>query len=291
MIKVLSMNPSGIDGIRTIMTFEFTFDNPNELPKSGVYTMNQVIYLIANNSIAINNKDNSVYKFNGKQWIKTGDKITPNNMNNITSNGNYILSSSPVSNNTNVSVNVENEPNIGDLSVTANGVYNASDEGLDGYLSVDVDVSTVGTPKLVTPTALTTLVNRGITFIQSLNNKKTNVELSPMCCNTNGPSSYEIYTVCTTPINSVTFKFCPSNREGYSNGGKTYILFVASSNTFTGYYYDSNFSKETINSTSVTTGKTYMATFTPYYGGSATMLYFDFNGITEYNEPITFTVE
>ena len=141
MIKVLSMNPSGIDGIRTIMTFEFTFDNPNELPKSGVYTMNQVIYLIANNSIAINNKDNFVYKFNVKQWIKTVDKITPNNINNITSNGNYILSSSPTSTNTNVSVNVDSAPNIGDLSVTENGVYNASDEGLDGFGNVNVSVS------------------------------------------------------------------------------------------------------------------------------------------------------
>lgn len=290
MIKILSMNPSGIDGVRTIMTFEFTFDNPNELPKNAVYTMNQVIYVIANNSIAISNIDNSVYKFNGKQWIKTGDKITPYSINNITSNGNYILPSSPTSANTNVSVNVSGEePILIDKTVTENGTYLPADDDATAYSKVVVDVATgpsTGMPKLATPTAAATSIANyegGInifnlassTYLAYKNNTYT--ENSP-----NAKKSCNIFT--GTPISTLHIPYYNSLSDTLE------LIFVAGSGfkiQYARYSDDYNYRNVDLPST-VTAGKTYRIRLSLTY--ATTTLSVSCSGVEEYNDPISFTL-
>ena len=62
--------------------------------------------------------------------------IEPSGELNITENGNYDVTE-------NASVNVDIQPNLGTKTITENGIYNASDEGLDGYSSVEVTTSGV----------------------------------------------------------------------------------------------------------------------------------------------------
>ena len=64
MLNILRMNPSGTDGIRTIMTFEFVIDSTNDLPKDEIITLGERIYVIANDSIAINNLRNGISRIN-----------------------------------------------------------------------------------------------------------------------------------------------------------------------------------------------------------------------------------
>ena len=79
MINILRMNPSGTDGIRTIMTFEFVIDSTNDLPKDEIITIGERIYVIANNSIAINSKNNYTYSFNNGKWIRVTGKLISDN--------------------------------------------------------------------------------------------------------------------------------------------------------------------------------------------------------------------
>ena len=138
MINILRMNPSGTDGIRTIMTFEFVIDSTNDLPKDEIITLGEKIYVIANNSIAINSKNNYTYSFNNGKWIKTNTKATPSN-NIITSNGNYTIPSSTVTGTGNVNIKTK-VTTLVDKEITENGTYNASDDNADGYSKVAVDV-------------------------------------------------------------------------------------------------------------------------------------------------------
>ena len=49
------------------MYFEFTIDTNNDLPKNGIVTLENKIYVIADNSIAVNRTTNQYLKFtNGK---------------------------------------------------------------------------------------------------------------------------------------------------------------------------------------------------------------------------------
>ena len=60
--------------------------------------------------------------------------IEPSGELEITENGSYDVIDK-------ASVNVDIQPNLGTKTITENGTYNASDEGLDGYLSVKVETS------------------------------------------------------------------------------------------------------------------------------------------------------
>ena len=139
MLNILRMNPSGTDGIRTIMTFEFVIDSTNDLPKDEIITLGERIYVIANDSIAINSKNNYTYSFNNGKWIKTNTKTTPSD-NTITSNGNYTIPSSTVTGTGNVNIKTK-VTTLVDKEITENGTYNASDDEADGYSQVVVDVA------------------------------------------------------------------------------------------------------------------------------------------------------
>lgn len=139
MINILRMNPSGTDGIRTIMTFEFVIDSTNDLPKDEIITLGERIYVIANDSIAINSKNNYTYSFNNGKWIKTNTKTTPSD-NTITSNGNYTIPSSTVTGTGNVNIKTK-VTTLVDKEITENGTYNATDDDADGYSQVVVDVT------------------------------------------------------------------------------------------------------------------------------------------------------
>lgn len=138
MLNILRMNPSGTDGIRTIMTFEFVIDSTNDLPKDEIITLGERIYVIANDSIAINSKNNYTYSFNNGKWIKTNTKTTPST-NTITSNGNYTIPSSTVTGTGNVDVKTK-VTTLVDKEITENGTYNPGDDNADGYSKVVVDV-------------------------------------------------------------------------------------------------------------------------------------------------------
>lgn len=77
------------------------------------------MYFIANNSIAINSKDNSAYSFNNGKWIKTNTKLNPSN-NIITTNGSYNIPTSDVTGTGNVDVNVESGGSTTSMFSTVN---------------------------------------------------------------------------------------------------------------------------------------------------------------------------
>ena len=140
MISILRMNPSGTDGIRTIMTFEFIIDSTNDLPKDEIITLGERIYVVANNSIAINSKNNFTYSFNNGKWIKTNTKTTPSD-NTITSNGNYTIPSSTVTGTGNVDVNIKSKVvTLVDKEITKNGTYLPAEDEATAYSKVVVDV-------------------------------------------------------------------------------------------------------------------------------------------------------
>lgn len=62
----------------------------------------------------------------------------------VTANGTYYSSDEDLDGYDEVIVNIEDAPALGDLDVTENGTYNASDEELDGYKTVNVNVALMG---------------------------------------------------------------------------------------------------------------------------------------------------
>lgn len=110
MLTILKMNPIGNKGEQPVVYFEFGFDNTIELPKLA-FQIGEDISIVANNSIAVNNKTNVVYKFNGDSWVKTNDKYTSSNNSNITTNGNYSIANNSIGgfNSINVDVDVASE--------------------------------------------------------------------------------------------------------------------------------------------------------------------------------------
>lgn len=87
--------------------------------------------------------------------LDNGTIPTPTETINITSNGTY-----DVTNYASANVNVPSEePTLGTKTITANGTYNASDDNLDGYSSVTVNVTSGGSGKFAT------LVDRSITQV------------------------------------------------------------------------------------------------------------------------------
>lgn len=87
--------------------------------------------------------------------IDDGTIATPTGQLEITENG-----VKDVTNYASVNVNVPSEePTLGTKTITANGTYNASDDNLDGYSSVTVNVTSGGSSKFAS------LVDRSITQV------------------------------------------------------------------------------------------------------------------------------
>lgn len=144
MLTILKMNPIGNKGEQPIVYFEFGFDNTTELPKLA-FQIGEDISIVANNSIAVNNKTNVIYKFNGDSWIKTNDKYTSsNNSNSITTNGNYSIANNSIGGFNSVNVDVEPTGLI-EKEITENGEYLPADDDATAYSKVVVDVPAVAT--------------------------------------------------------------------------------------------------------------------------------------------------
>ena len=80
------------------MYFEFTIDTNNDLPKNGIVTLENKIYVIADNSIAVNRTTNQYLKFTNGKWVKTLKSVDTNVITNniIKENGDYILPSNNI---------------------------------------------------------------------------------------------------------------------------------------------------------------------------------------------------
>ena len=80
------------------MYFEFTIDTNNDLPKNGIVTLENKIYVIADNSIAVNRTTNQYLKFTNGKWVKTLRSADPmvSTTNIIKENGDYILPSNSI---------------------------------------------------------------------------------------------------------------------------------------------------------------------------------------------------
>ena len=92
------------------MYFEFTIDTNNDLPKNGIVTLENKIYVIADNSIAVNRTTNQYLKFTNGKWVKTLRSADPmaSTTNIIKENGDYILPSNNIMGVTSAVVDVTN---------------------------------------------------------------------------------------------------------------------------------------------------------------------------------------
>ena len=139
MLTILKMSPIGNKGEQPVVYFEFGFDNTIELPKLA-FQIGEDISIVANNSIAVNNKTNVVYKFNDDSWVKTNDKYTSSNNSNITTNGNYSIANNSIGGFNSVNVDVEPTGLI-EKEITENGEYLPVDDNATAYSKVVVDVA------------------------------------------------------------------------------------------------------------------------------------------------------
>ena len=140
MIKVNKLIPEGAKGKFGIMKFDISFDSASHLPVD-TYTLNMTTFIIANGSIAKNIQTGIYYEYNNGKWNKTTNIPSDTDNNIITTSGIHTIANNDIGvNRINVDISSAPEPTLIDKTITANGVYNASDDNSDGYSSVDVNV-------------------------------------------------------------------------------------------------------------------------------------------------------
>lgn len=136
--------------------------------------------------------------------------IVPTGELEITENGSYDVTE-------NASVNVDIQPNVASKTITENGTYNASDEGLDGYSNVEVETSGVDINDYFnldyTNSASSSISNVGywlnmITKLPKLNS--SNIALNGFFRNFKGSEieGVEDYDTKQKPIMQYTFGGC-----------------------------------------------------------------------------------
>ena len=129
------------------------FDPVTVLPDSGYYGMNRVSVnldpLIVNLPNLVNLQQKSVTLSTAAQTILPDSgylglsevSVPGMNLNALTVSANGIYNAAQDGYDGYSEVNVQVEPNVGEKVITVSGVYNASDDNLDGYNSVNVQVA------------------------------------------------------------------------------------------------------------------------------------------------------
>lgn len=170
-----------------------------------------------------------------------------------------------------------------DKTITANGTYNATDDEADGYSAVNVNVSATGVPKLVSPSSLVTALKSYKCAI--IHNKgETSITVVKEETWTSAPSVIKCYGVAASPIEGIYF----TNDKQYSRNCT--IIFTANSDNIVAKYYNGTKQNTISLGRNFTVGKVYRADFEIeiIQGNVASVVV---NTVTEYNEPILFTVE
>lgn len=108
MITVLNIDIVGNENKISKILFTFLFDNSSELPKDGIYQMADRVYVIAENSIAVNSKTNIIYKYKSNKWINTKTIYDlPIYLTNVITNDTDIVASNLLTGITDVDLNGE----------------------------------------------------------------------------------------------------------------------------------------------------------------------------------------
>lgn len=172
-----------------------------------------------------------------------------------------------------------------DKTITANGTYNASDDGADGYKKIEINVGATGIPKLATPI---TYNENAFYVLQGLYNGATFVDISNRYVS---ESSHPLYYVIMQPIQTIYFEY------EFQGGKSGRIIFTAlRDNINIKCYYGSSVidvtydEESSIKKGDFKQGKTYYVSYWTVSRGSSTM-YDTIVNVTEYDEPITFTLE
>ena len=288
MIKVLKSNPIGFINNTQVCYFEFELFKSTSLP-TKTYQLGLTTYLIADSSIALDNDNKIAYQYNEGKWgrIPYTSPVTIDNA--INDNGNYSIPANTISGINNVDVDVPSqEPTLISKSITANGIYNATDDEADGYSSVDVNVSVTGIPKLVSPSSLVEALKKyKCAHIHNIGEEnRGRISLTVVRGETwvSAPSVVKCYGVATFPVQTITFT---NDNQYYKN---CTIIFTADSSNIIAEYFNGTM-WNTINwGRSFTVGKVYRADFEIeiVQGNVASVVV---NTVTEYDEPILFTVE
>ena len=141
MITVLNIDIVGNENTTSKILFTFLFDNSNELPKDGIYQMADRVYVIAENSIAVNSKTKIIYKYKKSKWINTKAiydlPIYPTN---VITDDTDVVASNLLTGITDVDLNSESS---GGSSIEFSDKYVIfglmKTDSLDGHLYPDVD--------------------------------------------------------------------------------------------------------------------------------------------------------
>ena len=285
MIKVNKLIPEGASGKFGIMKFDISFDSASHLPVD-TYTLNMTTFIIANGSIAKNIQTGIYYEYNNGKWNKTTNIPSDTGNSTITTSGIHTITNNDIGvNRINVDIPSAPEPTLIDKTITANGEYNASDDSADGYSEVTVNVTSRGMPKLATPMAVASAVeNYNEQYIYT--NTSTFQCASSMFGTENAPPQYtsKIINIFTYRPTVITI---PHNN---SYNDTLDLLFMAGNSFAVEYYqYPASTSPATVSlSQNFENGKVYRVKLQISY--ATNKLQISQKSITEYNEPIKFTV-
>ena len=163
MLEVNELIPVGYDGNLSIVKFNFIFDNQSHLPIT-TYMMGNKVYLIADESTAINTTTNTNYIYLNGKWEKT-DNINIQSENNIDSNGNYSIPNNIIQGFRNINVNVEGGG--GSSFIPTEAQLTAMNSGIDSEKVAQIAINT----SAISTKANTSDVNAATANLQAQINK------------------------------------------------------------------------------------------------------------------------
>jgi hypothetical protein len=216
MLEVNELTPVSGSKNLLIVKFNFMFDNSSHLP-TITYMMGNKIYLIADESTATNITNNTNYVYVNDKWRQVSN-INTQDETIIDSNGNHFIPNNVVQGFRDINVDVCGV--LVEKTITANGVYEASDDNADGYSSVDVQFNIKDNFNFISITGLKNTFNSESNLtVRNNNSSDVSILLSDEFVAFNNP-----ITRC--------------NVSGFSD--KISIIFiVADAENFDGFYNDS----------------------------------------------------
>lgn len=253
-------------GAVAVRRFVFEFDNGSYLP-INTYQLGLTTYIIADDSEGINIEDNSYYIYKNGKWNLSHNEI-------------------PTSYN--------------DTTIINNGTHSVSNNDIVGYNDIDVNVESgggtaLGIPKLVSPTALADEFN-------NTTNAFINYSTHDGAITKNFPSNdLPSYVITIPTVSSIYFGI--DDRYRWKSGNSSWSLITPKYDTFNIQYYNMSggfpqFGEvydvdtgEALSNQTVVVGKIYKLTATmsvSYDGKTITGVT---GKLTEYDEPLAFTVE